>query len=144
MLRTSTLLMTQPKASHATDFSPHSLMTKKLSADFRRGGGRGTGDGMGWEGETPAEPKNGSEWRIASWRMVSSFEGQCSCTKHCTQHIALIFSERTYCSSSRSSPMARDAFSKTKSSGCRKSRHFTFATSKVSNRTMRSSGIPEL
>jgi hypothetical protein len=69
------------------------------------GVGRGTGDGMKWEGEAPAEPNlsanreigksgNGSEWRLVKWqRMVSGGQqmvsskcrmvfsgGQCSCT----------------------------------------------------------------
>ena len=53
-------------------FSPHSLMTKKLGADFQRDEGRGTRDGMSWEGEAPAEPKMAAidEWRlvISDWR----------------------------------------------------------------------------
>jgi hypothetical protein len=53
-------------------FSPHSLMTKKPGADLERGEGRGTRDGMSWEGEAPAEPKMAAidEWRlvISDWR----------------------------------------------------------------------------
>jgi hypothetical protein len=51
------------KTNHATDFSPQ-LMTEKLSADLEWNAGRGTRDGMKWEGEAPAEPKR--------QRMVSS------------------------------------------------------------------------
>ena len=49
-------------------FSPHSLMTKKLGADFQRDEGRGTRDGMSWEGEAPAEPKTAAngDWRLAT------------------------------------------------------------------------------
>jgi hypothetical protein len=35
-------------------------MTQNLSADLEGDKGQET-----WEGEAPAEPKNGSEWRIA-------------------------------------------------------------------------------
>jgi hypothetical protein len=49
-------------------FSPHSLMTEKPGADLERGEGRGTRDGMSWEGEAPAEPKMGAigDWRLAT------------------------------------------------------------------------------
>jgi len=33
------------------------LMTEKLSADLEWDEGRGTRDGMKWEGKAPAEPK---------------------------------------------------------------------------------------
>ncbi|MFA0736767.1 MAG: hypothetical protein OGMRLDGQ_003267 [Candidatus Fervidibacter sp.] len=43
-------------------------MTEKLSADLEWDEGRGTRDGMKWEGKAPAEPKRqrmaSSEWRI--------------------------------------------------------------------------------
>jgi hypothetical protein len=44
------------------------LMTKKLGADFQRDEGRGTRDGMSWEGEAPAEPKTTAigDWRLAT------------------------------------------------------------------------------
>jgi hypothetical protein len=38
-------------------------MTQKLNADLERDEGRGARDGMNWEGEVPAEPK---QQRIAS------------------------------------------------------------------------------
>ncbi|MCC6038962.1 MAG: hypothetical protein LM632_12235, partial [Armatimonadetes bacterium] len=64
-------------------------MTQKLNAELERDEGRGTRDGMKWEGEAPAEPScrqvvrsanrqvgkrtaANSEWRTASseWRVV--------------------------------------------------------------------------
>ncbi len=55
MLRTSALLMAQPKASHATDFSQHSFNDEETERRLLMG--QGMGDGMDWDGETTAEPK---------------------------------------------------------------------------------------
>jgi hypothetical protein len=59
-------------------FSPHSLMTKKPGADFQRDEGRGTRDGMSWEGEAPAEPKTAA---IGDWRLATTASEVVKCRK---------------------------------------------------------------
>ncbi|MFZ8853389.1 hypothetical protein [Fervidibacter sp.] len=60
-------------------------MTQKLNAELERDEGRGTRDGMKWEGEVPAEPKR---QRIANGEQRVVFLGeQCSRTAENFRHI---------------------------------------------------------
>jgi hypothetical protein len=67
-------------SERTTRNSQHQLASAgfvNVDADLKRGVGRGTRDGMNWEGEAPAEPERqrvaNGEWRMAisEWRIVS-------------------------------------------------------------------------
>ncbi|MFZ8854061.1 hypothetical protein [Fervidibacter sp.] len=51
-------------------YQPASAGFINVDADLKRGVGRGTRDGMNWEGEAPAEPER-QRLAIGDWRLAN-------------------------------------------------------------------------